>query len=373
VAEGRILKRTISSDERVAQLSSHSALLYTMCIPHLDRDGRIEGHPIILRGKVVPYIAGRHGSEWTDLLVEGYMNEWIATLDERQNIAPLVLRYCVRGMWACWFPGFKNQRIRYDREAPSVLPPPPNDLLAQFGLLDADSAPETDEEREARLRLSLLNRARQMAHRARQKGVRVEDVDLYAVAARYGWTCHICSEPITEFTGKDSQCLSFDHIVPLDMGGDHTADNLAPAHFGCNAGKCNRQLRLSVTPGAEAEAEVQVQEPPDQRGPSRARARAADRAALPEISSSETSLDGVAAGVARRRAALASHGPLARLLEVLPDADANTPSTLHAWFDELGERAIEHARREILEVQPRQPSAYAVGIAKRLAREGAAA
>ena len=109
MAEGRILKKKISTDERVAQLSSQAALLYVLSIPHLDRDGRIDGHPISVRGKVVPYIATWHPDEWTDQLVDRYMNEWIATVDERGDPEPLVLRYCLRGVWACFFPGFKNQ------------------------------------------------------------------------------------------------------------------------------------------------------------------------------------------------------------------------------------------------------------------------
>lgn len=82
----------------------------------------------------------------------------------------------------------------------------------------------------------------------------------------------------------------------------------------------------------------------------------------------------MAAGVAKRQAALATHGPLARLLEILPDADENTPAVLHAAFDSLGDGAIEHARRELLELagDVRKPSAYAVGIAKRMQREAAA-
>ena len=372
MAEGRMLKKTISIDDRVAQLSAHAALLYTWSIPHLDRDGRLDGHPIMVRGKVVPYTAYFRPTEWSDELVETYMNEWIRTTDPDGEVAPLVLRYCVRGIWACWFPGFKNQKIRYDREAPSVLPPPPDELLAQYGLLDADSnaLPEADD---AFLRLSLVNRSQQMAHRARRKGVVVEDVDLYAIAVRDEWMCHICKEYVGKVLGRESQSLSFDHVVPLDFGGSHTPDNLAVAHFGCNAGKCNRQLRFSLTPGAEAEAEVEDQDLPDQRGLSRARARGADPAALLETSSSGTPLDGIAQAVEMRRTALATHGPLARLLAVLPDADRNTPAVLHALFDPLGERAIDVAVREILDYQPRQPSRYAVGIGKRMQREGAAA
>lgn len=273
MAEGRMLKKTISRDCRVAQLSTHAALLYLMSITHLDIDGRMDGSPIAVRGTVAPALASAHPTEWTDERVAAYIAEWSGTRDENSGLPrPLVLHYCTGGTWVCHFLGFRqNQQLRRDRERPSSFPPPPAWLLRQYGLPDADSGTPPE--------------------------------------------------------------------------------------------------RL----GTQAEAEVQVQEPPDQRGLSGAReaAPATNRAALLEIPSSETPKDELAAsvvgGVARRRRAVGTHGRLGRLLEVLPDADDRTPSVLHGLFDGLGDAAIEHARREVLEVGPRRPAAYAVGIGKRLA------
>ncbi len=49
--------------------------------------------------------------------------------------------------------------------------------------------------------------------------------------------CAICGLPGTD---------SADHIVPVALGGDHSLDNLRPAHLSCNAsrgGKLGRSAR----------------------------------------------------------------------------------------------------------------------------------
>lgn len=132
--------------------------------------------------------------------------------------------------------------------------------------------------------------------------------------------------------------------------------------------------RLTVGKPAVSRAPTEgfrgVQDQADQRGVSRAR-EGRDLAALPHENSMEAPDElaaGILAGVARRRQALEMHGPLARLLALLPDADENTPKTLHAFFDPLGDDAVEVAIRELESYgsEVRRPSAYVVGIAKRL-------
>lgn len=401
-----MLRRKASADDRLGQLSANACVLFLLAIPWLDIEGRMDGFPAAVRGTVAACRVRHHPDQWTDRHVEDYMGEWTRTVDLDSHPDPLVLWYCVKGVWACEFVGFKkNQKLRVDREAPSRFPAPPEDLLStvrpravaaedadphgdadphEVGL-DADPAPQAErlfvtpaqtppelEGDTTLFRMRLANRARQMAKRARDQGAHVEPVDLFEIGEAYDWTCHLCRKPILRLYGKETDCLSFDHIVALERGGAHVPDNLAPAHFGCNASKCNRET--SRYSGSEAEAEVQVQEPPEQRGLSRPRAReGASLAALPDHESGKDPLASIVAGVAKRRDALRTHGPLSRLLEMLHDADESTPAVLHALFDPLGPAAIEHARQEILAYGPRQPSRYAVGIAKKLARQGTAA
>lgn len=63
------------------------------------------------------------------------------------------------------------------------------------------------------------------------RNTQVEPIDRTAVAERDGWTCSICRGVVT----RDD--WSLDHIKPLSRGGTHTHDNVAIAHFGCNAKK----------------------------------------------------------------------------------------------------------------------------------------
>lgn len=81
----------------------------------------------------------------------------------------------------------------------------------------------------------------------------------------------------------------------------------------------------------------------------------------------------IAARVAKREAGMASHGRLAPLLEVLPILDDAELRVLHSVYDRLPAQAVLHARNEIRAQGERlwNPKGYAVGIAKRLAREGA--
>lgn len=123
---------------------------------------------------------------------------------------------------------------------------------------------------------------------------------------------------------------------------------------------------------AEAEAEVQTQTSRAAGSVAPAPARETLGAALQDQDLAGKAGDDLAArileGVERRTEALESHGPLASLLAVLPDADENTPRVLHALFDPLGVDAIAIARREIESFGPRRPTAYAVRIGQRLAR-----
>lgn len=62
------------------------------------------------------------------------------------------------------------------------------------------------------------------------------------VAERDGWTCYLCTAPVTR---KD---WAIDHVVPLDKGGAHAIENLRLTHRRCNSRKGNRD----VAPGAYA-------------------------------------------------------------------------------------------------------------------------
>jgi 5-methylcytosine-specific restriction endonuclease McrA len=65
--------------------------------------------------------------------------------------------------------------------------------------------------------------------RARQRNAPlVEHINRLAIAERDGWRCHICGKAVTRKT------MSLDHLIPLFLGGPHTAANVALAHLRCN-------------------------------------------------------------------------------------------------------------------------------------------
>lgn len=72
-------------------------------------------------------------------------------------------------------------------------------------------------------------------------GARTDNVTWHGILERDHWTCQLCGDPINrEIKAPHPKSPSWDHVVPLSQGGDHTWANLQAAHFGCNARKCNR-------------------------------------------------------------------------------------------------------------------------------------
>ncbi len=113
MARGRFISKDISWDEKVEALSDDSArLLFTWMIAHLDREGRIEGEPHLIKAKVLPH------RRWSDKKTEKYLNEM-----EKLN---LILRYSVNGTRFIFAYNFEKHQpgLQKDREAQSRIPPP---------------------------------------------------------------------------------------------------------------------------------------------------------------------------------------------------------------------------------------------------------
>lgn len=123
MARGRFLSDSVAKDLKLNSLSIEAELVYLLAIPHLDRDGLIEGDTDILFGTVCP-----KRRQFIDRIGE-FVQEWIHV--------GLVVQYDSDDGPVLWFKGFaKNQLgLRYDRETPSKFPPPPN-------LTPVDSVPQ---------------------------------------------------------------------------------------------------------------------------------------------------------------------------------------------------------------------------------------
>lgn len=113
VAEGRFVSRSIAQSYDLASVSLEAAFLFTWCIPHLDRDGRMAGDPELVRSIVCP-------------LRPELDVDTIACLIGELAEYELVEWYRWKRRHVLAFPGFaKHQRgLRYDREKESRFPPP---------------------------------------------------------------------------------------------------------------------------------------------------------------------------------------------------------------------------------------------------------
>ena len=74
--------------------------------------------------------------------------------------------------------------------------------------------------------------------RADAAGVAFEPVHRLEIYERDGWTCQLCSLPVSWFLcWPHDWSPVLDHRMPLVLGGDHVAANVQLAHAICNASK----------------------------------------------------------------------------------------------------------------------------------------
>ena len=74
-------------------------------------------------------------------------------------------------------------------------------------------------------------------------------IDRVAIYERDEWVCQLCMEPINRtLRWPDPMCASLDHVVPVSMGGDNSAENLQASHFRCNRSKGNRTSGSELRP-----------------------------------------------------------------------------------------------------------------------------
>lgn len=66
------------------------------------------------------------------------------------------------------------------------------------------------------------------------------------IGRRYGWTCHLCGQPISrdlDPNGRDPMRPSLDHLIPRSKGGTRRQANLRLAHWICNQERGGAPLR----------------------------------------------------------------------------------------------------------------------------------
>lgn len=127
MARGRMLSTETAVDPELNALTLPAYALYLATIPHLDRDGLITAHPVVLAATVAPlrYELREDAAR--------LINEWIEI--------GLVCRYEVSIRQAVlFFKGFRRhqQGMEYGRETASRFPPPPGWTRIAEGLVPVD-------------------------------------------------------------------------------------------------------------------------------------------------------------------------------------------------------------------------------------------
>lgn len=120
MAKGRIINKSISTSRRVNLMLRNplDILLYTFGIIHADDEGRIDGDPIIFRGKVAPILPGLTDAR-TSLAIDS-MKE-----------AKLVCHYQVDGVWVLQFLDWEeHQTFKGYHQKQSKLPAPPKQVIS---------------------------------------------------------------------------------------------------------------------------------------------------------------------------------------------------------------------------------------------------
>ena len=134
MAEGRMLKRVISTSPRLAALKNDThRLIYTWLIPFLDREGRFSADARIVKGNVAPLL-----DHITTKIIDAALRD--------MAVNNLIVLYEVNGNKYLQLQRFeKHQNIRKDHERASDIPAPlPADDGRTTGELPADDGRTTD-------------------------------------------------------------------------------------------------------------------------------------------------------------------------------------------------------------------------------------
>lgn len=108
---GRMVSKSISLSEQLAAVSFEADFLFSRCIPHLDRDGRMAGKPELVKSIACPLRPEIEAGAIPDLL-------------RQLGREDLIRWYEAAGKQVLEFPGFAAHQtgFKYDREAPSRYP-----------------------------------------------------------------------------------------------------------------------------------------------------------------------------------------------------------------------------------------------------------
>lgn len=111
MADGRMLKKTISNSKKLALVSDRSKVVWFMLLPHTDIEGRVHACPDIVKGQYLTLL--------------GYPTKAIQKSLVELHEAGLIVLYAVGGDQYAEFTRFKDfQFLQPNRERKSTIPAP---------------------------------------------------------------------------------------------------------------------------------------------------------------------------------------------------------------------------------------------------------
>lgn len=106
--------------------------------------------------------------------------------------------------------------------------------------------------RENQSPVTKARKVRASVERSRRMGWR-DQIPAARVAARDGWDCAICGQPVDRDAHAPADLApTTDHVIPLADGGAHSMDNVQLAHFICNARKRDLLDRAEIAAAISA-------------------------------------------------------------------------------------------------------------------------
>jgi len=117
MAKGRVINKSISLSQKVNRglRNPLDCLLYTWGLTHGDDEGRIDGDPVLFRGRVAPILPG---------LTDSRVGLALTAMEK----AHLITRYTVKGVMVVQFLDWDIHQLFHGyKRKPSHLPPEPKD------------------------------------------------------------------------------------------------------------------------------------------------------------------------------------------------------------------------------------------------------
>ena len=113
MAEGRMLKKLVSTSRKLAALKTDSArLLWTWILPHVDIKGRFSAEPSVIKGYIVPRLKSMTVAKIEKYLLDMAANDMILLYNVSSDNYLEIVKFA------------EFQTLREDRESESIIPPP---------------------------------------------------------------------------------------------------------------------------------------------------------------------------------------------------------------------------------------------------------